>query len=55
MTKQRSPSAHASIRLTLSSIEPTTFSPEPGQIVGQTVLPFSDHDVAREAIARRTA
>ncbi len=28
---------------------------EPGQIVGKTVLPFSDHDVAREAIARRTA
>ncbi|GLS21263.1 UDP-N-acetylmuramoyl-L-alanyl-D-glutamate--2,6-diaminopimelate ligase [Labrys miyagiensis] len=28
---------------------------EPGQIVGKTILPFSDHDVAREAIARRTA
>ncbi|WP_413988455.1 UDP-N-acetylmuramoyl-L-alanyl-D-glutamate--2,6-diaminopimelate ligase [Labrys okinawensis] len=28
---------------------------EPGQIVGKTVLPFSDHEVAREAIARRTA
>ena len=28
---------------------------EPGQIVGKTVLPFSDHDVAREAIARRAA
>jgi UDP-N-acetylmuramoyl-L-alanyl-D-glutamate--2,6-diaminopimelate ligase len=28
---------------------------EPGQIVGKTVLPFSDHDVAREAIARRTS
>ncbi|WP_454813385.1 UDP-N-acetylmuramoyl-L-alanyl-D-glutamate--2,6-diaminopimelate ligase [Labrys neptuniae] len=26
---------------------------EPGQIVGKTVLPFSDHDVAREAIAAR--
>jgi len=27
---------------------------EPGQIVGKTVLPFSDHDVARAAIAHRT-
>lgn len=26
---------------------------EPGQIVGKAVLPFSDHDVAREAIAAR--
>jgi UDP-N-acetylmuramoyl-L-alanyl-D-glutamate--2,6-diaminopimelate ligase len=28
---------------------------EPGQIVGKTVLPFSDHDVARAAIARRSS
>jgi UDP-N-acetylmuramoyl-L-alanyl-D-glutamate--2,6-diaminopimelate ligase len=28
---------------------------EPGQIVGGTVLPFSDHEVAREAIALRKA
>lgn len=27
---------------------------ETGQIVGDTVLPFSDHDVAREALARRS-
>jgi UDP-N-acetylmuramoyl-L-alanyl-D-glutamate--2,6-diaminopimelate ligase len=28
---------------------------EPGQIVGTTVLPFSDHEVARQAIARVAA
>ena len=28
---------------------------EPGQIVGKRVLPFSDHDVARAAIARRSS
>jgi UDP-N-acetylmuramoyl-L-alanyl-D-glutamate--2,6-diaminopimelate ligase len=28
---------------------------EPGQIVGTTVLPFSDHEVARQAIAREAA
>lgn len=27
---------------------------ETGQIVGDTVLPFSDHDVAREALSRRS-